>query len=734
MSLSAGSRLGTCEIVSLLGSGGMGEVYRARDTRLGRDVAIKVLPDAFTLDADRLTRFQREAQLLAALNHANVAAIYGVEESSGVHALILELVEGPTLAERIALGPVPIDEALPIARQVAEALEAAHEQGIVHRDLKPANIKVRPDGTVKVLDFGLAKIVETATPSASGLTGLSQSPTLTSPALTRLGLILGTAAYMAPEQAKGQPADRRSDVWAFGCVLFEMLAGKRAFGGEDVADTLAAVLRADPDWSALPADAVSVSVRPLLERCLRKEARKRLPHIGAARLDLDDALARLEKPDQPVVSTHDETRWRGRIGWIAAAAAIAAAGVLAVPAITHWREQEPIVAPEMRLEIATPSTAFANSFALSPDGRYVVHSAFTDGTSQLWLRAMDTGISRVLQGTEGARNPFWSADGRSIGFFARSMVNRIDLAGGVPRALAPAVPGLGGAWNVDGVILFGSGAPGALQRVSASGGAPTSATKLADGDSVHVHPSFLPDQRQFVVLVNGRRPGLYLGSLDSPDLKWLTESDSGALFRAPGWLLFVRDGALVARRFDRVKQVVIGEPIVVANQINATRATLADLPFSVSTTGLLAFRGRDSSRRQLVWVDRAGKRLGEATAALDDDIMNPEISPDGRRIAAELSRESNQDIWVFDGPRGSRPTLHATHFRSGRTMARASCSARSGPDEMLFSKSLPTAVGRRPGLKVPPTGPCRTTSRVMADLSPISLSIPKREKTLGCCR
>ena len=506
MSLAAGSRLGTCEIVSLLGSGGMGEVYRARDIRLGRDVALKVLPDAFTLDADRLARFQREAQLLASLNHANIAAIYGIEESAGTRGLILELVDGQTLADRIALGPVPIDEALPIARQIADALESAHEQGIVHRDLKPANIKIRPDGTVKVLDFGLAKIVETGAPSVSGVTGLSHSPTLTSPALTRLGLILGTAAYMAPEQAKGQPADTRSDIWAFGCVLFEMLTCKRAFGGEDVADTLAAVLRADPDWSAVPADARLI--RPLLERCLRKDARKRLPHIGAARLDLDDAMARVEQPDQSVAPVSGQSRWRGRTGWIAAAGAMVAAGMLAFPAVTHWREQEPIVAPEMRLEIATPSTAFANSFALSPDGRHIVYSLATDGVSQLWLRAMDSGVERVLPGTEDGRDPFWSPDGQSIGFFAESMVKRIDVARGAPRELAPAVPGLGGSWNTDGVILFASGTTGVLQRVSASGGAATVATNLAPGDRVHNFPPFLPDQQRFVVLVNGQRPGL----------------------------------------------------------------------------------------------------------------------------------------------------------------------------------------------------------------------------------
>lgn len=331
-----------------------------------------------------------------------------------------------------------------------------------------------------------------------------------------------------------------------------------------------------------------------------------------------------------------------------------AAGMLAFPAVTHWREQEPIVAPEMRLEIATPSTAFANSFALSPDGRQIVYSIATDGVSQLWLRAMDSGVARLLPGTEEGRDPFWSADGRSIGFFAESLVKRIDVAGGVPRALAPAVPGLGGTWNGDGVILFASGTAGALQRVSASGGAATLATKLAPGDSVHGFPTFLPDQQRFVVFVTGQRPGLYLGSLASPDLKWLAEADSGAAFLAPRWLLFVRGEALVARRFDSRNERVSGEPVVVAEPINVTRVPAVNIPFSVSTSGVLAYRSRGSTRRQLVWVDRTGKRLSDATAATDEEMTNPEISPDGRRIVAELSRDNNQDIWVFDGPRRVR--------------------------------------------------------------------------------
>jgi len=378
MSLTAGSRLGPYEIHSLIGSGGMGEVYKARDTKLNRDVALKILPEHFALDSDRLARFKREAQLLASLNHPNIAAIYGFEESNGVQALVLELVEGPTLADRIAKGPIALDDALPIARQIAEALEAAHDHGIMHRDLKPANVKVKEDGTVKVLDFGLAKAVD----SSSSATDLSQSPTITSPAMTQMGVILGTAAYMSPEQAKGREADRRSDIWAFGCVLYEMLTGRRAFEDDDVSETLAAVIKGEPEWSALPAD-TPAAVRRLLRRCLRKDAKERLHDISDARIEMQDAQAEAASEGTTVPVPVVTRRSRERLAWMTVAIVLAVALALS---LVLTRRPIP-TAPEMRLEITTPATSSALHFALSPDGTRLVFVASGEGQPRLWVRA-----------------------------------------------------------------------------------------------------------------------------------------------------------------------------------------------------------------------------------------------------------------------------------------------------------------------------------------------------------
>ncbi|MBI4265380.1 MAG: serine/threonine-protein kinase [Acidobacteria bacterium] len=432
MPLFTGSRLGVYEIVAEIGAGGMGVVYRARDTRLNRDVALKILPDVFAFDGDRLARFEREAQVLASLNHPNIAAIHGLEEAppagtgqAAVKALVLELVEGPTLADRIADGPIPLEEALPIVRQIADALEAAHDVGIVHRDLKPANIKLRPDGTVKVLDFGLAKVLEPAGAAVEA----TAAPTITSPAMTRVGVILGTAAYMAPEQARGKAVDRRADIWAFGCVLFEMLTGRRAFdAGETVSDAVAAILKNDPDWKALPPD-TPPHIITLLRRCLQKDPQKRLPHVGLARIEIDDAIAApLEQPSRtPGLSSQ---ALRERL-WRAAALSIAVAG--GVVGLWSVRSTSPLTF-EARLEINTPPGSAAY-FAMSPDARHVVFQATTDGQTQLWLRSLDAEEARPIPGTTGAISPFWSPDSRAIGFFADQKLKRIDMAGGTgPRA------------------------------------------------------------------------------------------------------------------------------------------------------------------------------------------------------------------------------------------------------------------------------------------------------------
>ena len=458
MALAAGTRLGAYEILGLLGAGGMGDVYRARDARLKRDVAIKVLPESFAAHPERLARFQREAEVLASLNHPHIAAIYGLEESDGTRALVMELVEGETLADRIARGRLPLDEALPIARQIADALEAAHEQGIVHRDLKPANIKVRDDGTVKVLDFGLAKLVDPVTAGQAG-PHATASPTLTSPAMvTGVGVILGTAAYMSPEQARGRPADKRSDIWAFGCVLYEMLAGKRAFEGDDISDTLAAVLRADPDWRALPQETPE-AIRRLLTRCLEKNQRERLPHIGIARLDMRDALT---APAQAAPLAAPRSRGSIRIPRsLIVLFSIALAALLAFDIVARLRHPPTVEIPIYRSIISLPATADPEAGvypALSPDGQRLAFVApDARGRVMLWVQPLDGLEAQPLVGTEGAAAPFWSPDSRVVAFVAVGKLRKINAAGGPVVTLCDADAPLPGAWSRDDVIVFTRG-------------------------------------------------------------------------------------------------------------------------------------------------------------------------------------------------------------------------------------------------------------------------------------
>jgi hypothetical protein len=500
-----GTQLGPYQIVAKLGEGGMGQVWRARDAKLDRDVAIKVLPEAFAHDAERLARFTREAKTLAALNHPNIAHIHGLEESGGITAIVMELVEGEDLSQHIARAAIPLDEALPIAKQIAEALEAAHEQGIIHRDLKPANIKVRADGTVKVLDFGLAKLGQNLA-SDSRLQALGAPggdlPTVTSPAMTQAGMILGTAAYMAPEQARGKAVDKRADIWAFGAVLFEMLTGKRAFPGEDLTDTLAAVVRAEPNWTLLP-PGVPATLVTYLKRCLHKDPKQRIPDIAAMRLALEGAFETAAPP-----ATQATAAPRGRLPWMAAfAVAAALVAAMATSTVRHLREAPPPAAPEMRLEITTPATDAPLQFALSPDGRVLVFVASGDGPSRLWLRRLDQTEARPLTGTEGATSPFWSPDSRSIGFFTGNSLLRTDLASGAPQALTTSTGfSSGGSWSADGTILFArDGLAGPLWRVAATGGEPVAVTRVDPPRQLgHRFPQFLPGGRQFLFYATWR--------------------------------------------------------------------------------------------------------------------------------------------------------------------------------------------------------------------------------------
>src|SRR5215467_528527 len=448
MSITRGTRIGPYEVTSLLGEGGMGVVFRAHDTKLQRDIALKLFPDHFANDPERLARFQREAQVLASLNHPNIAQIYGLEDSTPQRCIVMELVDGETLQERLSRGPIPVDEALPIAKQIAVALEAAHEKGVIHRDLKPANVKITPDRQVKLLDFGLAKAFDERPESR-----VSDSPTLISASIP--GVILGTAAYMAPEQAKGRTADRRSDVWAFGAVLYEMLAGLRAFDGDDVTEILGRDVTAEPDWNRLPVG-MSPSIQRLLRRALKKDPHQRLGDIQDARIEIDEAMAELQAGGLEAVPARQL-----RIAWsLVAVSALALAALAAV----HFREKA-VEAPEMRVEITTPSTSWPSDFELSPDGRHIVFVASESGRQQLWLRSLDKSEAQPLPGTEGAASPFWSADSRWIGYFASGKLNRIDSNGGPPQALANASgPSYGGTWNAEGTILFSQSSLGPILR------------------------------------------------------------------------------------------------------------------------------------------------------------------------------------------------------------------------------------------------------------------------------
>jgi Tol biopolymer transport system component len=631
------------QVLSLLGRGGMGEVYRARDLKLKREVAIKILPDEFARDPERVSRFRREAEVLASLNHPNIAAIYDFEEAGGLRFLVLELVDGETLADRLNRGPIPVREALGIAKDICEALEAAHEKGVVHRDLKPANVKITVDGQVKVLDFGLAKALEIAPANPA----LSNSPTL-SMAATNAGVVLGTAAYMSPEQARGRAVDRRTDIFAFGCVLYEMLTGRPAFEGEDVTEILGRVVTGDPEWNRLP-DETPVVIRRMLRRALKRDSRQRLGDIRDARLEIEEELS---APLQ-VISQESAASRRPWAKWIGAVAAAGVIVALAVPAARHLREPLPA---EMRVEISTPATSAPGEFSLSPDGKYIAFIASGDGVQRLWLRLLAQTEPRPLAGTEGANNPFWSADSRSIGFFASTRLYRIDIAGGPPQVLANAAQGRGGTWNADGTILFSTLGSSPILRVSASGGVePAAVTHLVVGrQAYHRYPQFLPDGRHFLYYSQGitEATGLYLGSLDGGEPKRLTAVDSQGAYMDPDMVLFVQQGTLVAKRLDLKRGELTGDPMTLANSVGSD--LLNPGAFSVSHNHV-AYRSGGGGLMQLTWFDRSGKAVGQAGEA-DSNLLFPDLSPDGRHVAVTRTVQGNMDIFLMDLLRGGSPT------------------------------------------------------------------------------
>jgi eukaryotic-like serine/threonine-protein kinase len=636
----------------------MGQVYRATDTNLKRPVAIKVLPAALATDTERLARFQREAELLARLNHPNIAQIHGLERSEGTTALVMELVEGPTLADRILRGPVPIDEALALAKQVASALEAAHEQGIVHRDLKPANVKVKADGSIKVLDFGLAKALESPASPAD----LSQSPTMSAVA-TRAGVILGTTAYMSPEQARGHAIDKRTDIWAFGCVLYEMLTGHQAFPGKTISDTIAAILEREPDWQDLPT-ATPRSVRRLLQRCVAKDVRQRLHDIADARLELESPSS------EPAM----ENRQHGvsKRMWVFAslfAAAIAATAFVA----GRWANSRTSEAPMLWTSILPPEKPFEDvvpAAMLSPDGRVLAFQApNAAGQNVIWVRPLDSGVARALPGTEDSRELFWSPDGQSLGFFAGGRLKRIDLAGGAPQTLTDAPENRGGSWARDDTILFVPDGK-TVHRIHASGGASAQVTHLnaERRDLIHGWPSFLPDDKHFLLWVlsgEKQHEGVYVGTLDSGELRRLLPLRTRAQY-ANGYLFFGRQGNLMAQRFDPVALQLSGEAIRVAQGLGLYGAEAGNTAFSVSNSASIAWwSGAQVIEVQPTWVDRAGRTI--AAIGEPGRYFGLMISPDGKYAATEYADvvALTGDILLLDLTGGNPSRLTFVPYLAG---------------------------------------------------------------------
>ncbi|MCC6652079.1 MAG: serine/threonine-protein kinase [Candidatus Eisenbacteria bacterium] len=653
MPLAAGDRLGLYEIVAPLGAGGMGEVYRARDTRLDRVVAIKVLPEAFAADPERLARFEREARLLASLNHPNIAVLHGLEIDGGRRFIAMEFVDGVSLAQRLISGPLPLDEALDVARQVATALEAAHDGGVVHRDLKPGNVMLRPDGTVKVLDFGLAK----GTAGSPSDSSLSMSPTQTY-AMTGDGVILGTAAYMSPEQARGKPVDRRTDIWAFGCVLFECLTGRQAFEGETVSDMIASILKGEIAWSELPA-ALPPRVLVLLERCLERDARQRLRDIGEARLVLEQPGAHKTPGATPATAPARAglpmAMLLGAALLVSALAALAAWTLKPAPRhTTTWAELTPPA--DMRWQADA-----AGDGAVSPDGRWYAASVLDSaGTRRLSVRDLESGGARLLENTRDARYPFWSPDAKSLGFFVPGKLQRVDLEGNAVTTLAPAGDGRGGSWNTRGQIVFAPTSRSGLHLVSASGGE----VRVLLADSLggnYRFPHFLPDGRHFAVglLSASSTSALEIHSLDGgePRKLPLAETVVGNVYYQSGHLYYCEDQVLRARPFDPGRAEFTGDAITVTTPVAVSPAR-GRADFSVGGNGTIVFRSeRVNEKDQITVRDRTGAliRAIPGRGALQD----LQLSPDGTRLATSMSAERNGgvDVWLFDITRGTELRL-----------------------------------------------------------------------------
>jgi Tol biopolymer transport system component len=683
MSLTAGTRLGPYEIVSALGAGGMGEVYRARDARLNRDVALKVLPAVFADDPSRMARFEREAQVLASLNHPNIAALYGLEESNGVRALVMELVEGETLQ-----GPLPLDEVVPVAKQIAEALEYAHDCGVIHRDLKPANIKVTPNGTVKLLDFGLAKALDDDPVSGDS----RHSPTL-SLAATRLGVILGTAAYMAPEQAKGKPVDRRADIWSFGVVVAELLIGKQLYSGDSVAEILASVMLKDPPLDGLPA-ATPPALQTLLRRCLEKDPRRRLQAIGEARLLLEDGISAVApaEPAPPAAATGS----RRPVGALAGALLLCAA-----LGLWGWlRAPQPAPKQVMRWTTPVPQAGQFRLPALSPDGSRLLYIGVDRQSSatQVYLRTVDQLEARplpvtsvgIVGGYSYSLNAFFSPDGQWIAYISQNKLKKVPVTGGAPITLCDAGIGSGGSWGTDNTILFSMGPGGGLRRVPAAGGAPQDVAQpdTPKGEAGLYWPQILPGgQAALFTVAMGSADESRIALLDlrTGERRTLLEGGSFARYAPTGHLVYARGESLFAVSFDLAKLQVTGSPTPVLEGVAwNTQAGFADFSFPDTGTLVYAPGGATEPNRTLVWVDRKG--TAAPIPAPPRTYNGPRISPDGKRVALYVLEGGSPNVWIYELERGTLTRLtfqgdnrYAVWTPDGRRVTyRATQSGKSG--------------------------------------------------------
>jgi Tol biopolymer transport system component len=658
MTIAAGTRLGSYEVVAQIGAGGMGEVYRAHDSKLGRDVAIKVLPANFVNDPERLSRFQREARMLAALNHANIATIYGLEQCDGVTCLVMELVSGETLAERVKAGPLGIEEALKIAVQIAEALEAAHEKSIIHRDLKPANVKVTPEGKVKVLDFGLAK----AFSGDAANDDPSNSPTL-SAAATMQGVILGTAAYMSPEQARGKACDKRTDIWAFGCVLYELLTGKRAFLGESATEILAAVLREEPEWKALPVS-TPTKILDLLRRCLQKDVNRRTRDAGDVRIEIGEALSAPATAEPAAVTKGSHAL--GRRGLILSLCSLLVGG--AITGLAIWNLKPPPPKPVSRVVITLPPGQRLAGLdqpvvALSPDGNQLAYVATQGTTPQLYLRSMDSLEAKPIPNTDGALDPFFSPDGQWLGFFAGGKLKKILVSGGAAVTIGDAADPRGANWISQGMIAFAPTNVSGLQQISNAGGTQQPLTRFEKDENSHRWPEFLPGGKAVLFAAGAAGASSWANariavqSIGTGERRNLVRGGMYPRYAPSGHLVYAQGGILMAVPFDSQRLAVTGTAVPVVQGVLQSPVSGA-AQYSCSSTGSLVYvpGGIQASQSRLVWVNRAGAEQPLATPA--HVYRNPRISPDGRRVAVGITEQEAQ-LWLYDL---SRDTLSRLTF------------------------------------------------------------------------